>query len=1043
MSYKDERAELATLRAEFGEAPDERAELDSLRAEFGESQSSTTRGLGGTPVTRGLAQAGEALMGKVGEIPHEPPPVDIRGDRPLSPSEQSFQGMGTLGQLGSQSAFAGANLIGAPVSFAASIPKTIQDVVVPPSGQTRGGVLGEQATGFAQMIKNLPAQAYYGLQYPVRALTGETAHPFDDEYYKQAIESLYQTGGTEPIFAAGMLGSPVMKSRAAAAKLGEVPRKVPTEAPFPPDGPVGPFRPLEQLSAAEKRLQYSRESKVSRERGSAAQEEAYRRKELERTRPAPIVDIQATKAPKGKSVESAIPKQPLPDYIKNTSRTKKTALKALGGGLGAVAVIHGMRDEEAEAQVATIAGLATLISPVKARVGRSVKGASTSIRRGAFQAKNVVKLPESKSIVQDMTTATEKQFHMAGEYTEQMRDAGIHRGVTARVMAKAKGEKRYAGEEISDLLEQRDSRNSNVPIIKKLRVVLDGIREDAKKLGIKVGEVKDYYPRSLKENVAKAIDADIHKVRVIADDLMAKQKFSEADARVKVHLEQASAYTREATANLMKTGKAKTYTHALELLENAAQEELFSAPGFIKRRTEAFPSHFYERDARKVIPRYISTMSKYMAQVEMFGEGGKGLYKRLAEVEKLSTTEWQDLSRIVDIWSGELTRRKGLRGKRKSMADAFVASEYSTKIAGGFATIPNITQPFISALNLGAGNLAKGYLRILSKGGRKQVRRSGAINQSLIYGQFGYEAPGGLLGKLSQVGGEISGFTGINRINANMAALTFESFAKEMHKTANLKSHWMGKNRIKFAQDRLSDFNIDYTKPLTKKILLEKMYRFATDSQLQKNVLNEAMWMNHPAARPFMLFKRFGMRQVAWQTENLTREFKRAYHEAQTEGGGITKSMIKSGYKGGMRTAVPLLRLAAGGYFGGEFVVWAKNNLKSLLSGEDLERTSDPFTLKRFLENVASVGTLGMVSDFADATSVGRQLLWSTTPVAWADYENFTKGNYMRPLGSIANTWRKRFKDKGSNNTQVYQRGSQGGQGSQRGSEPQRGQQGR
>jgi hypothetical protein len=82
----------------------------------------------------------------------------------------------------------------------------------------------------------------------------------------------------------------------------------------------------------------------------------------------------------------------------------------------------------------------------------------------------------------------------------------------------------------------------------------------------------------------------------------------------------------------------------------------------------------------------------------------------------------------------------------------------------------------------------------------------------------------------------------------------------------------------------------------------ESMYKFARDTQLQRNILEEPLVFNDPRFRPFVLFKKFGYKQFNWIRGQLGAELKRG-------------------------NVFPMLRLASAGLFGGEFVTWARDKL--------------------------------------------------------------------------------------------------------------------
>ena len=143
------------------------------------------------------------------------------------------------------------------------------------------------------------------------------------------------------------------------------------------------------------------------------------------------------------------------------------------------------------------------------------------------------------------------------------------------------------------------------------------------------------------------------------------------------------------------------------------------------------------------------------------------------------------------------------------------------------------------------------------------------------------------------------------------------------------------------------------------------MYEFARDTQLQKNVMREPDFANDPRFRPFFLFKRFGYRQVEYLTRELNKEVKRG-------------------------NAAIILRLAAGGMAGGMFVNSAKRFLQDLISGEDIfdeqyKLGEDEFGFNDILDNFASVGAFGLVSDIVASESKWRALEFAAKPAVVQD----------------------------------------------------------
>ena len=506
--------------------------------------------------------------------------------------------------------------------------------------------------------------------------------------------------------------------------------------------------------------------------------------------------------------------------------------------------------------------------------------------------------------------------------------------------------KKYKGKQSLDII--KDAKSS------LLRISRRSLPQTQKQRST---STKGYFPRLIKREIAEKISDDLiplvkelEKNGSVIDEAMAKS------------ISKLSKQTKNVLERMVGEGKSKSYANAIRELENRASGQIFGTPGFTKKRTFTLPSSIYERDARKVIPQYVNSMTKYMAQVETFG---KDLKKSDPLFRKLAPEESGTVMKIIDTWTGELERQKGYKGKAKKFVDGAVNFEFATKIGLGTATIPNVTQSFISTIaEQGLFPTLKGGANLLTKSGRKMVRRSGALNQSMLNAVTGYK-PEGLMGKVAEKLGTYFGFTGINKFNMSIAASTIEGQLKKWNKQA------LRKGKIgDYARKRLGDFNLTPRQGgLKEDDVLEKMYRFATDSQLQKNILKDPLMFNDPKWRPMFLFKRFGYRQTTYMRDMLKREV-------------IDR-----------QNPMPLLRLLAGGVVGGEGVVFAKNKVKEWASGEPVYRKDEKDTLERYVNDVSAVGAYGVVSDMMDISSfkegdftgISKQAKFAAVPVLASD----------------------------------------------------------
>lgn len=633
----------------------------------------------------------------------------------------------------------------------------------------------------------------------------------------------------------------------------------------------------------------------------------------------------------------------IPKIAKMSGLAKPLTRGALTGGLLGVAEqgVNVTKGGEFDpAHVGKEAGAFAAFDTGLSMLGKAGGVARKLVPNWLKQARNRVKHPESQKVFSEIEKADEIWHRTAGEELTALRDTPLRK----KVLRIDK-----SGQELADMIEA-----GKLPAVNK---VMDRLFFKMKAAGIDVSYTgrtgKKYFPRMVKHDVAEQVRSDLAP---ILKDLKAGNPSDKALAKA---LESKKG-TAEIIDYMIKNGSAKNYAEAIQRLEKHASEQLFGTPSFLKKRTLKLPAHIYERDARKVIPWYVNAASKRIAQARVWGPDFKKATDRLKRIADDSIEDANRTQKILDMWSGEFEKSHGLRGRTAKMVDAAMGFEFATKIGAGTAVIPNTTQTAISTLaEHGLINTVIGGAKLLTKGGRQAVRRSGVLNQSLNHAVAGYE-PGGIMGKFSRVMAKASGFTGINKFNISLAASTMNVAIRRWHKQAQGGSVFSA-----WARKRLKDFGVDYRKKLTEKTILEKMYRFGTDSQLQRNILKDPVIMNDPRFRPMFMFKRFGYRQATMMKDMLKREIPRG-------------------------NVMPLLRLMAVGAAGGEFVVWAKNRVKEYASGEPQYRKDEQATFERAINNLVAVGSFGVVSDMVDfekLSGLGSKFKFAATPVFVSDAE--------------------------------------------------------
>jgi hypothetical protein len=216
----------------------------------------------------------------------------------------------------------------------------------------------------------------------------------------------------------------------------------------------------------------------------------------------------------------------------------------------------------------------------------------------------------------------------------------------------------------------------------------------------------------------------------------------------------------------------------------------------------------------------------------------------------------------------------------------------------------------------------------------------------------------------------VSGFKSINYFNQLLAASTAEVFVQDLHKISKGTSVLDTKQRMDWAKRNLIRLGISkesYAKEsLSNSNIENAMYKFAKDSQLQKDILKDPLMFNNPKLRPLFIFKRFGYRQAKYFKDVMNREIR-------------------------MGNVLAPLRLAVGGMFGAQFIGWAKDGLIKWYSGEDVVR-ADKEGWDKLKEAMSRVGAMGFFSDLIDAEDKLAAIKFLVTPVMLSDMEKIYSG---------------------------------------------------
>ena len=189
-----------------------------------------------------------------------------------------------------------------------------------------------------------------------------------------------------------------------------------------------------------------------------------------------------------------------------------------------------------------------------------------------------------------------------------------------------------------------------------MRDILTRIYFRAKESGIPVAEFrKHYFPNLIKDQYLKHLGSDIF--RLIESD----PAFSSTKMDDKIHIrekmkelyQQKKGYfsdeTMEALEHISKqlmkeagdAGKTlsrdEAFANAFIKIRDTVYQQRYSIVGNLEKQRKAnFPEHFYERDARLVLTKYVNDIGKRQAMTEFFGAKNEKIELKVAQLQALA-----------------------------------------------------------------------------------------------------------------------------------------------------------------------------------------------------------------------------------------------------------------------------------------------------------------------------------------------------------------------------------------------------------------------
>ena len=623
--------------------------------------------------------------------------------------------------------------------------------------------------------------------------------------------------------------------------------------------------------------------------------------------------------------------------------------------------------------------------------------------------------------------ADARYFTLMGTFSQRFTDAGLEASGMAKakefVSTKAKEKARQEAIELGKKLES--SAFAGDPKVREYRAILDDMWDIATKAGVDLGPKEQFYfPRIIKQDILKVLSNDIAKLRdknpqlftenamynkpefqKVIGDIVSKGSMSEQSLRA---IYEMAGIRRDLKREQIPDFNLKV-SKVFQRLNTTVNTQYHNIAKNLEiaRKAKDLPDFMLERDARVALAQYTHQWARRVASVEQFGNRGEFWKRSISELRKMSRNERNQytekqievfkkeadvLDQLYKIQSNNIELDPSYNWKsasaRKVWSDV-VDFEIGSKIGLGFATVPNITQLSIStAVKAGYYPVIKGMYKLsTSSEYRKLIRQSGVSNISLYQSLAGLNPNDGFFGKFAEGATWLSGFKKINEINQLVSSAAAKEWIDLLQPVAQGKGTGVFKFRQNWARQNLRDLGLTSVGKITDRQKAEAMYKFARDTQLQRNILEEPLVFNDPRFRPLFLFKKFGYKQFNWVRGQLGNELKRG-------------------------NVFPMLRIASAGLLGGEFVSYARDWLAEFYAGREVYDENEYFldfgnlkdvafgdrkinslvnvdrmTWGDVLDRFASVGAFGVGMDIVASENTIRALEFAGKPAVVQDFD--------------------------------------------------------
>jgi hypothetical protein len=498
--------------------------------------------------------------------------------------------------------------------------------------------------------------------------------------------------------------------------------------------------------------------------------------------------------------------------------------------------------------------------------------------------------------------------------------------------------------------------SGNAPAVKAFTDKMFKLATDA---GIPLNKLQNYLTRQTKAVIGERMTDDFIKLRRILGK--ASETGTLTDTAVETALKNTSKDTQEAIKYLVDTKQAKSVSEAYDMLGARFEEDLTQTYGvnrvyktpFEKARGATLPDRFYETNVNTLMRNYVSKMSKRIVSAQKFGVNGEKVTAALNKIGQYDQSEQKFISDVFDLYTGKYQLEHGLSGGAQKIQRAVTNTIIAGKIGTGLSTIANSLQTTISSIpQVGYWRAVNGGVSLMSKSGRAYAKAIAGDYRGFEEALGGFQDKA-FTSKLTHLLTEGTGFNATNYMNLILGSSMYKPYVQDLYKIAQGRGA-----RALWAKSNLADLGIDVSQKLDDDILARAVHTLTFDSQLMEKVSTSPFYLNNPRLRWLTSLKRFSVNQFIRNKDLVGKELSRG-------------------------NTLPLLRLAAAGVAGGEAIVWAKNQIRSALPGQQPQYRKEDSMWERVGNDVAASGTLGIFTDVFTAdnpTELINKIAQAATP---------------------------------------------------------------